>query len=468
MASGGVHKLSPVCALVSERTGSSLSGHQVARLQEALASRLGGRTEEDYARHLRSREGVADLVSLMAAISVHKTDLFRDPVQLDAFVEHVLAPLAATGRPLQLWSAGCATGEEVATLLILLREVGAHPESSVLGTDISEAALAQARRFSFHPDLLKRVPGELRARCFRLVRGRYELLRELQGAASFRVHNLMDLPYPAPAHRADGFDVVFCRNVLIYFTEAAFDFTVAALGRSLVKNGTLVLSSAEPILRPQPGLQPLRCDRAFFYVRADGPGVGLRRVSGVTTPAPTSTVLRGSPPPREAIARPRIEPTSTGKAAPSPGGGRTAATTASTATAAPGSRSPLRRLTPPSMRMVTPPGTPREDDPLAQASEIFARVIDDAAQGEDEAITEKGLRACLYLDPHFAQARYLLGIILEHRGDLLGAAGEFRRALQALKEGRSRQTPFFLNDERLQAACASAIRRLESHSLASR
>ncbi len=93
---------------------------------------------------------------------------------------------------------------------------------------------------------------------------------------------------------------------------------------------------------------------------------------------------------------------------------------------------------------------------------MFERVIEDAAEGEDEAITEKGLRGCLYLDPQLAQARYLLGVMLEQRGDPAGAATEFRRALAALSARPARKTAFYLNEERLKTACQAAIARLQT------
>ncbi|MHB8876661.1 MAG: CheR family methyltransferase, partial [Myxococcaceae bacterium] len=156
---------SPVCAYVAQRTGSSLSSHQLHRLQAALEPRLKGRSEVLYLEHLKSPHGAAELAELLAAVSVHKTDLFRDEVQLGAFAEHVLLPLVrSVRRPLRLWSAGCATGEEVATLLILLAEAGAHPASTVLGTDISQPALETAKPLCFDAELVRRVPGALRAR----------------------------------------------------------------------------------------------------------------------------------------------------------------------------------------------------------------------------------------------------------------------------------------------------------------
>jgi len=420
MASGGAQQLSPVCAYVAARTGSSLSAQQVARLTQVLAPRLGGRSEEVYLAHLKSQAGTADLAELMAAISVHKTDLFRDEVQLEAFRRHVLQPLVrSSSRPLHLWSAGCATGEEVATLLILLQELGAHSQSTVLGTDISEPALRQARSFTYHSSLLRRVPVAIRERYFTPVTGGYQLVPELASRARFEQHNLMDRPYPA-APNGQGFDVIFCRNVLIYFTEVAFEQVVHSLACQLKPQGTLVLSAAEPILKRQAELTTFKCDQAFFYVRGTGGSTGL--VSA----------------PRSPVIRPPLAADQPARARPSP----------------PASSRPVKGAPRP-VEVV-----PQELDAREEANQIFELVMDWAAAGEQEAQTEQGLRRCLYLDPHFAQARYLLAMLLEQKGERADAASEYRRALAALNEGRSRNTPFFLNEERLKRACEKSLERL--------
>lgn len=416
-----------MCAYVAERTGSALSRQQTSRLLAALDLRLAGRTEEQYLAFLRSANGAAELAELMASISVHKTDLFRDEVQLEAFKKHVLRELAGLDRPLRLWSAGCATGEEVATLLILLAEAGAHPESTVLGTDISAAALKEASTLCFHPELMRRVSSEIKARYFREKNGRFELSAELRGRATFQRHNLMDFPYPlAPAGK--GFDVIFCRNVLIYFTENAFDRTVTGLADRLADGATLVLSAAEPILKPFPQLTTVRCDQAFFY-RRPKPGERVRPITD-EVPAVVARTVSGEVPRIEALPLP----------------------------ASVGPREP-----PAKKELPTSFPAPTSDDPRAEALAIFQLVLDWAAAGESDEQTEKGLRRCVYLDPHFAQARYLLAMLLEQRQERADAIAEYRRALAALVEGRSRVTAFFLNDDRLKVACLRALDRLNAN-----
>ncbi|MFP2913709.1 CheR family methyltransferase, partial [Pyxidicoccus sp. 3LFB2] len=145
------------------------------------------------------------------------------------------------------------------------------------GTDISAQALRQAQGLGFTPEQLRRVPPGTRERYFVPTGARVALAPALRERASFQLHNLMDTPYPAPAG-GGGFDVIFCRNVLIYFTTEAFQRTVEVLARSLVPGGTLVLSSSEPLLQLPPSLQVLRGEQAFFYVRVDearaGEGAG--------------------------------------------------------------------------------------------------------------------------------------------------------------------------------------------------
>nr|WP_246356756.1 CheR family methyltransferase [Pyxidicoccus fallax] len=245
----------------------ALSGPQVRRLDERLDARSRGLTPQQYLNYLKSPSGARELEELINAVVVHKTDLFRDEVQLAAFRGQVLAPLVdGARRPLRLWSAGCATGEEVATLLVMLAELGADPGSTVLGTDISEHALKRARGLGFSPEQVRRVPPATRERYFVEAGSRVVLAPALRARASFQLHNLMDTPYPAPAG-GGGFDVIFCRNVLIYFTPEAFQRTVEVLAASLAPGGTLVLSASEPLLRVPPTLRVLKGEQAFFYVR---------------------------------------------------------------------------------------------------------------------------------------------------------------------------------------------------------
>lgn len=404
----------------------ALSDLQCRRLDEKLAARPGGLSAQ-FLLHLQTPSGAAELAELIDTITVQKTDLFRDESQLAALRTHVLEPLVARmRRPLRLWSAGCATGEEVATLLVLLAEMGADPQSTVLGTDISETAIARARELCFTSEQLQRVHPMVRDRWFMPVGGgRFTLAGPLKERARFQRHNLMDTPYPTAAE-GQGFDVIACRNVLIYFSPEAFEQVVSSLAGRLAPEGILMLSAAEPLLRTPPGLRTVRCDQAFFYARAQEEVVK----------SPSSTGLPAVRTP-SSIGLPAVRtPSSTGlPVVPS--------------LAAPAKAEPSGE------------GQPGENGPYSEADALFAQVLGWAKGSEASPETAETLRRCLSLDPDLAAARYLLGMVLEQRGTLAEAAAEYRRALRSLEEGRARATPFFLNNARLQVACARAIERAE-------
>ncbi len=392
-------ELEPLLQFVAQRTGTRLSRQQRERLAVEL-EKFGAGGAHLHLTRLQSREGSFELARLLAVVSVHKTDLFRDEPQLEALETHVLRPLVALGRPLSVWSAGCSTGEEVATLLMLLAEAGAHQESTVLGTDLAAVALAQAKRLSFTPEVLKRVPRELLGRYFR----EGTLLAPLVARARFAQHNLMDRPYPFASD--DGpFDVIVCRNVLIYFTAEAARETVNAFVERLRPGGVLVLSTAEPLLEPVPELTTLRLPGAFFY----------QRDAGAPPPAPAAVPVQK--PAAASRLAPKLRPAPTGEI-------------------------PV---------VLTP-----EDE----GRKLFELVLEWEASGEDHPEIEAGLRKALYLAPQLASARYLLGLILERRGASVDAASEYRRALLTLEASKAIVSPFFLNNERLKQACKLALKRV--------
>ncbi|GMU09130.1 CheR family methyltransferase [Corallococcus caeni] len=393
----------PVHAWLQAHTGMALSGAQRRRLDARLEALGHGGSPARLAAHLRSPSGAADLARLVDAVAVHTSEVFRDDVQLAAFRAHVLSPRVQRSRtPLRVWSAGCAAGEEVATLLLLMAQEGADPASRVLGTDISEQVLTRARELSFPAEALRRVPEGPRARYFEPRGRRHALVEALRAQAEFRRHNLMEAPYPE-APGGGGFDVIFCRNVLIYFTPDAFQRTVRSLSERLAPGGVLVLSAAEPLLQVPPQLRLLPSEHAFFYVREDAPAMEAPR------------------PKRDA------GPSVAGPAAPRPD-------------------APV----------------PPDEAARAEADWLFSCVLDGASTGVPDERSERDLRRCLDLDPDHVAARYLLGLLLEQCGQPGAALEAYRRALRAVESGRARPVPFFLNLPRLRVACARAVERLDA------
>ena len=207
----------------------------------------------------RSR-GEAEWASLEAEITVGETFFFRYAEQFQALRETILPALIAArslDRTLRIWSAGCSTGAEPYSLAILVREAlgDALPDWRVviLGTDISVEALATARAAVYGRWALRTMPLEERLRYFTRLppapgirrEGGYALRPEFRTLVQFERGNLLSLVEPK-LPPGEGFDLILCRNVLIYFDAETVAAVVRGLGRRLRPAGWLLLGHAEP------------------------------------------------------------------------------------------------------------------------------------------------------------------------------------------------------------------------------
>ncbi|PHK96735.1 hypothetical protein CR162_02200 [Pseudoroseomonas rhizosphaerae] len=178
--------------------------------------------------------------TLIDAVTVQETRLFRTPRQWQDLAERVLPGLAALGRPARLLSAGCATGEEAWTLAVLA--AGAGLPAAVLGLDLCRPALERAATGTFPPgppDPLRDVPPAYRDFFAVSANG----VRARPGPrVSVRVAraNLLELPEAGPS-----FDVILCRNVLIYLTAEARETVLRRLLARLAPGGALMLGATD-------------------------------------------------------------------------------------------------------------------------------------------------------------------------------------------------------------------------------
>jgi chemotaxis protein methyltransferase CheR len=187
-----------------------------------------------------------DWAALLDAVTVQETQFYRNAPQLDGLRAEILPGLARAGRPLRLLSAGCATGEEAWTLGMLALDAGITAE--VVGLDLCRTALAAAAAGIYQgpPDPLRNLPAEYRRwlACAAPVEPGPALRRMVR----FRRANLLRLAEPA-----GHYDLVCCRNVLIYLTPAARAATLARLVAALRPGGALLLG---PTDQPGPGMVP--------------------------------------------------------------------------------------------------------------------------------------------------------------------------------------------------------------------
>jgi chemotaxis protein methyltransferase CheR len=206
----------------------------------------------DYYRFLiydRGRE--AELVEVIDSLTTNETYFFREEAQLKAFTDEIMPVLAAqkrNGRPIRVWSAGCSTGEEPYTVAMLLMEKGYSPgiEIEILGSDINQKVLNSARRGVYKRGSFRATDSRIMQKYFKEDSpGNFRISDEVKRHVSFGHMNLLD-PYRLSFLRE--FDVIFCRNVIIYFDLESKKKLVGSFYEKLAQGGYLLLGHAESLL----------------------------------------------------------------------------------------------------------------------------------------------------------------------------------------------------------------------------
>ena len=250
----------------------NLDAFLARRLPEARVQNL-----EEYLPRLAPHS--AELELLLDAITVTHTWFMRDPGQL-AIVSELLARRAVSAPPMRVWVPGCATGEDVYSIAMLAEDAGRRVE--VLGTDINSTALTRARLGSYGSWTVRELPDVDRY----FERGECSTFRispRLKEHVRFERHNLVDRP---PRH---DWDVVLCRNVLIYIARERARSVVEGLADALVPGGHLLLGASEVVFEAPPQL-----DASYIAGR-----LALRRTSHAerraSQPAPSPSLVPHAP-----------------------------------------------------------------------------------------------------------------------------------------------------------------------------
>ena len=270
-------KLSPAvfarfARFVTAELGIKMPDSKMILVQSRLLRRvreLGIESVEEYAQYFFEVSHAEEREHFINAITTNKTDFFREPAHF-AFLQEVVLPSFQLGpfglsERFKVWSAGCSSGEEAYTIAMVLSEHAAvHPgfDFAILGTDISTKVLKLARGGVYSESLIAPVPPDLRPKyLLRSHRKADHLVRvvpELRHKVSFHLLNFMDDHYPIK----NMFDVVFFRNVMIYFDKSTQEAVLRKIARNMVPGGYLFSSFTESLADLD---IPLTCVEAAIY-----------------------------------------------------------------------------------------------------------------------------------------------------------------------------------------------------------
>lgn len=227
-----------------------------ARLQKRLRT-LGISNFREYYDHVLGEGGRDELVHMLDAVTTNKTDFFREPVHFQYLAQTILPEFieerelsAGSGKPFVVWSAGCSTGEEPYTLAMILSDFAGHHPSfrfSILATDISTKVLDRAREAVYDAERTAAVPLTMKQKYLLRSKdpgkGVVRIGPELRSIVQFKRLNLMEEDFSL----SEPVDVIFCRNVIIYFDRKTQERLIARFCKVLKTNGHLFLGHSESI-----------------------------------------------------------------------------------------------------------------------------------------------------------------------------------------------------------------------------
>jgi len=264
---------------IHERFGLFFDDAQRSSLRARLEGRLAGLdllSFEDYYHYLRfGPQRAEELERMISHLTNNETYFFREAPQLQVFADPILKALkerkAASGdRSLRVLSAGCSTGEEVHTLAMVIHDSGQffwNWEVQVFGLDVDAAAVEKARRAVYFHNSFRSLSPAIMDRHFVREGPGAQVKEGIRRLARLRQGNLLD---PASYEGLFPLDTVFCRNVLIYFSDAAILKVVRLFHEALAPGGYLFLGHAESLSRITDLFTPIRFQGAIVYQKAAG------------------------------------------------------------------------------------------------------------------------------------------------------------------------------------------------------
>ncbi|MBM7577435.1 CheR family methyltransferase [Jeotgalibacillus terrae] len=243
---------------IKSKTGIDLALYKEAQMKRRLTSlyeKKGYGTFKEFSNALTSEQNLMD--EFLDRMTINVSEFYRNQKRWEVLETKILPDLIKNQSQLKVWSAACSTGEEPYSLAMVLNKVQKGRFNHILATDLDRLAIEKAKIGLYNERALAEVPEDIKKEHFIKQGAFFKVSDKIKSSVTFKQQNLLNDRFDT------GFDLIVCRNVMIYFTEEAKDELYHKFSRALKKGGVLFVGSTEQIFNP--GKYGFESIETFFY-----------------------------------------------------------------------------------------------------------------------------------------------------------------------------------------------------------
>lgn len=243
---------------IKRKTGIDLALYKEAQMKRRLTSLYEKKGYKSFVDFLRAVEADRDLMNeFLDRMTINVSEFYRNGKRWEVLQNKIFPKLLAENKRLKIWSAACSTGEEPYSLAMVLSQHIPISQVQVLATDLDENVIQKAKNAVYPERSLAEVPADVKSKYFSQEGSFYRVKDEVKRTVTFKRHNLLKDTYDS------NFDLIVCRNVMIYFTEEAKDQIYHNFSKALRSGGILFVGSTEQIFNP--ARYGFEVEDTFFY-----------------------------------------------------------------------------------------------------------------------------------------------------------------------------------------------------------
>ncbi|MGE5544719.1 MAG: CheR family methyltransferase [Bacillota bacterium] len=243
---------------VVQKSGIDLRAYKRPQMERRINSFMRTVGADSYADLIKLCEDNPEVYRrFVEHLTINVSEFFRNANHWDVLRYQIIPELLKEKSPLKIWSAGCSTGEEPYSLAIMMQEYFPGQANRIWATDLDQVVLNKAKQGVYSEKAVQGVPPHLIKKYFVQDSGSYRIADSIKAMVRFEKHDLLADKFPG------DFDLILCRNVVIYFTEEAKDKLYRKFAQALRRNGVLFIGSTEQIFQARE--LDLKSIATFFY-----------------------------------------------------------------------------------------------------------------------------------------------------------------------------------------------------------